>query len=500
MARSAYQKLKPLYIMNYLLQNSDEEHMVSVSQLIDYLAAQGIASERKSIYDDIEALRFFGIDIVQGGTGKNIGYYIANRSFELPELKLLVDSVQTSKFITHKKTATLIRKIETLASVHEAQLLDRQVFVKNRIKTMNESIYYNIDAIQTGISQNKKIQFKYFEYTIEKTRRYRKDGAFYVVSPFAMTWDDENYYLVAYDSDAEIIKHYRVDKMTQITTTEQLRDGLGAYQAIVHIHDLRAFGHRRRICECDADVIIAYPGLRGESKDLLEILLPIDRYRIGFRTVSFRGQSGLDHLCPCGPSTVNILRCGQDLVGTLEFHAGQRGIDFKVIDIPVAQQITPQRNLSAVIALIFIFKAQFLQAARGITVCNDADHFGIAADLIGQILDALTLRYDLRDTFNIRIYAICRDFDGLAVTIHMVIIGINEFTHTAIDGQVAQRIPAVVDVHLTERCLFRVGCVCSDGEHAKQHDDCEEHGYDSFFHRNKTSVFFFLWAMRRHRP
>ena len=243
MARSAYQKLKPLYIMNYLLQNSDEEHMVSVSQLIDYLAAQGIASERKSIYDDIEALRFFGIDIVQGGTGKNIGYYIANRSFELPELKLLVDSVQTSKFITHKKTATLIRKIETLASVHEAQLLDRQVFVKNRIKTMNESIYYNIDAIQTGISQNKKIQFKYFEYTIEKTRRYRKDGAFYVVSPFAMTWDDENYYLVAYDSDAEIIKHYRVDKMTQITTTEQLRDGLGAYQAMdMAVYARKVFG------------------------------------------------------------------------------------------------------------------------------------------------------------------------------------------------------------------------------------------------------------------
>ena len=243
MARSAYQKLKPLYIMNYLLQNSDEDHLVSMSQLIEHLAAHGIPSERKSVYDDIEALRVFGLDIVQGGSGKNAGYYIANRSFELPELKLLVDSVQSSKFITHKKPATLIKKIETLASIHEAQLLNRQVFVKNRIKTMNESIYYNIDAIQSGISQNKKIQFKYFEYTVQKTRHYRKDGAFYVVSPFAMTWDDENYYLVAFDSQAGIIKHYRVDKMTEISSTEEDRDGLDAYQALdMAVYARKVFG------------------------------------------------------------------------------------------------------------------------------------------------------------------------------------------------------------------------------------------------------------------
>ena len=243
MARSAYQKLKPLYIMNYLLQNSDEDHLVSMSQLIEHLAAHGIPSERKSVYDDIEALRVFGLDIVQGGSGKNAGYYIANRSFELPELKLLVDSVQSSKFITHKKTATLIKKIETLASIHEAQLLNRQVYVKNRIKTMNESIYYNIDAIQSGISQNKKIQFKYFEYTVQKTRHYRKDGAFYVVSPFAMTWDDENYYLVAFDSQAGIIKHYRVDKMTEISSTEEDRDGLDAYQALdMAVYAWKVFG------------------------------------------------------------------------------------------------------------------------------------------------------------------------------------------------------------------------------------------------------------------
>lgn len=167
----------------------------------------------------------------------------ASRNFELPELKLLVDSVQSSKFITHKKTATLIKKIETLASIHEAQLLNRQIFVRNRVKTMSESIYYNVDAIHNGISHNRKIQFKYFEYTVDKERRYRKDGAYYVVSPFAMTWDDENYYLVAYDSEVAIIKHYRVDKMTDISTTEEERDGLEAYQALdMAVYARKVFG------------------------------------------------------------------------------------------------------------------------------------------------------------------------------------------------------------------------------------------------------------------
>lgn len=243
MARSSYQKLKPLYIMNYLLQNSDEEHPVTIKQIVEYLGAQGISAERKSIYDDIEALRFYGLDIIHVDAGRFQGYYVAQRNFELPELKLLVDSVQSSKFITHKKTMTLIRKIEKLASIHEAQLLQRQVYVKNRIKTMNESIYYNVDAIHDGISQNRNIQFKYFEYTVEKTRHYRKDGAFYVVSPYALTWDDENYYMVAFDSEAGIIKHYRVDKMTDISTLEEHRDGRDAFEALdMAVYARKVFG------------------------------------------------------------------------------------------------------------------------------------------------------------------------------------------------------------------------------------------------------------------
>ena len=243
MARSSYQKLKPLYIMKYLLQNTDEDHPVTVNQIISFLDSQGISAERKSIYSDVEALQYFGLDIVQAGSGRSCGYYVAHRNFELPELKLLVDSVQSSKFITHKKTATLIKKIETLASIHEAQLLNRQVFVKNRIKTMNESIYYNVDEIHNGISKNKKIRFLYFEYNVQKERQYRKNGEYYVVSPFALTWDDENYYMVAYDSAAAMIKHYRVDKMEKISIMEEDRDGLEAYQALdMAVYARKTFG------------------------------------------------------------------------------------------------------------------------------------------------------------------------------------------------------------------------------------------------------------------
>ena len=232
MAKASSQKLKILYVMEFLLRNSDEEHPVSISQIADHLEAHDIPAQRKSLYDDIEALRKFGLDIIQTNRGRIYGYYIASRDFELPELKLLVDSVQSSKFITRRKSSALIRKIERLASIHDAQLLQRQVYVQNRIKTMNESIYYNVDEIHNGISQNRKIRFKYFDLTVTKERSYRKNGEYYVMSPYALTWDNENYYLVAFDSGAEIIKHFRVDKMTDISMIDEPRDGQDAYKAM----------------------------------------------------------------------------------------------------------------------------------------------------------------------------------------------------------------------------------------------------------------------------
>lgn len=229
MAKSPNQKLKLLYLLRFLMQNSDEGHPVSMAQIIEDLSQNGVSAERKSIYDDIESLRLFGFDIVQL-KGKNGGYYIGERDFELPELKLLVDSVQSSKFITQDKTYKLIKKIEGLASVYDGQLLQRQVFVTNRVKSMNESIYYTVDVISDAITRNRKIRYQYFEYTVNKERVPRHGGAFYEVSPFALIWDDENYYMLAWDSKAETMKHYRVDKMQKVTLSDEERDGIEEFE------------------------------------------------------------------------------------------------------------------------------------------------------------------------------------------------------------------------------------------------------------------------------
>ena len=202
-----------------------------MAQIIEELARNGISAERKSIYDDVESLRLFGIDIVQL-KGKNGGYYIGERDFELPELKLLVDSVQSSKFITQDKTCKLIKKIENLASAYDGQLLQRQVYVTNRVKSMNESIYYAVDVISDAITQNKKIKYQYFEYNVAKERVLRHNGNFYQVSPFALIWDDENYYMLAWDSAAEKMKHYRVDKMQKVSLTDDERDGIKEFEKV----------------------------------------------------------------------------------------------------------------------------------------------------------------------------------------------------------------------------------------------------------------------------
>lgn len=239
MAKYSRQKLKLFYLREFLLRHSDEEHPVTIRDMIAYLAGQDISAERKSLYSDLNLLQDYGMDIVRSPKG----YYIGSREFELPELKLLVDSVQSSKFITHKKTAALIHKLESLSSVYEAKQLNRQVFVMNRIKSMNESIYYNVDAVHNGIAQNRQIQFHYFEYNLKKEPVFRKNGSWYVVSPYALTWDDENYYMVAYDAQAEQIKHYRVDKMTDITMTDVLRVGADAFAALdMGVYARKVFG------------------------------------------------------------------------------------------------------------------------------------------------------------------------------------------------------------------------------------------------------------------
>jgi len=225
MARSSGQKLKLLYIIKILEENTDENHVMSTAELIERLEAQGIHSERKSIYDDIEKLCDFGYDIITVHSRLGGGYYMASREFELPELKLLVDAVQSSRFITVKKSRELIKKLEAKAGKHDAGKLQRQVYVAGRIKTENESIYYNIDNIHRAIQENKQISFTYMDWNMQKKMVPRANGE-KKVSPWALIWREENYYLVAFDAKDKIIKHYRVDKMGKVQLLKEPRDGV----------------------------------------------------------------------------------------------------------------------------------------------------------------------------------------------------------------------------------------------------------------------------------
>lgn len=216
MAKGSNQKLKMMYLLRILSEKTDEEHCLSAQELIGELAAYDITAERKSIYHDIECLVELGYDIVNRKARTGGGYYLASREFELPELKLLVDAVQASRFITQKKSRELIRKIEKLAGPFEGKKLQRQVFVASRIKTDNESIYYNVDRLHNAIQDNAPITFIYMEWNGNKELVPRHDGKLYRISPWALTWKEENYYLIAYDDEEEKIKHFRVDKMSRI--------------------------------------------------------------------------------------------------------------------------------------------------------------------------------------------------------------------------------------------------------------------------------------------
>lgn len=217
--------------MKILLEKTDEIHSITMPQIIAELNAYGISAERKSLYSDIENLRLYGLDIIGEKEDKAFSYRIGSRQFELAELKLLVDSVQASKFITAKKSNQLIKKIEGLASKYEAAQLQRQVYTTERIKTGNEGIYYNVDSIHSAIASNVQITFQYFNWDVQKKQVLRKDGALYKVSPWALSWDDENYYLVAYDNEEEKIKHFRVDKMLHIDLADDKREGSQKFKA-----------------------------------------------------------------------------------------------------------------------------------------------------------------------------------------------------------------------------------------------------------------------------
>ena len=231
MSRGTNQKFKFTYLMQIMLAKTDDEHSLTMPQIMDELEKYDVTAERKSIYADFQDMtEKFGVEIIKEQIGRETYYHVGVREFELAEVKLLIDAIQSSKFITQTKSRELILKIKSFVSEHQAKQLQRQVYINDRVKTMNESVYYNVDDIHTAINQNRKIRFKYYKWDINKKLVPRHKGDWFVVSPWALTWDDENYYMVAFDDLDHKIKHYRVDKMMRISIEEEKRDGKDTFK------------------------------------------------------------------------------------------------------------------------------------------------------------------------------------------------------------------------------------------------------------------------------
>lgn len=256
MAKRENQKLKLYYLIRILQEKTDEDHGLTMPQIIEQLAAYDVSADRKSIYDDMEAMRTLGLEVNGEKEGKYFYYKLNTKKFELAELKLLVDSIQASKFITEKKSKELIEKLTSFASQYERTQLNRQLAVQGRIKTMNESIYYNVDEIHRAIAGNCQIRFDYMRWNLQKKLEKSKDKV-YQVSPWALTFSDENYYLIAFDAEDDTIKHYRVDKMRHISHTEERRLGKEHFKAF----DMAAYTKRNfgMYAGEETKVTIAFP-------------------------------------------------------------------------------------------------------------------------------------------------------------------------------------------------------------------------------------------------
>ena len=225
-----HQKLKMLYLMKIFSEETDDSNFLTLQQIIQKLKEYGVMADRKTLYVDFDELRTFGVDIIMEKIGRNSYYHIGRRDFELPELKLLVDAVQSAKGLTDKKSGELIKKLESMVSKYEAGQLNRQVYIAGRVKTMNESVYYNIDTIHEAINADRQIRFKYFKWDLQKKMKLRKEGDWFRVSPWHLIWDNEYYYLIAYDNENNKIKHYRVDKMLKISLVDEQREGKEQYK------------------------------------------------------------------------------------------------------------------------------------------------------------------------------------------------------------------------------------------------------------------------------
>ncbi len=231
MSRGTNQKFKLIYLMRVMLEKTDDEHALTLAQIVKELEKYDVSAERKSIYTDFSDMtERFGIEIIKEQIGRETYYHVGSREFELAEVKLLVDAIQSSKFITQTKSKELIRKMKRFVSEYQGKTLQRQVFMDNRVKAMNESVFYNVDEIYTAMNENKKIRFKYYKWDIKKKLVARHGGEWFVLSPWGLTWVDENYYMIAYDKWDGKVKSYRVDKMMRISILDETRVGQAEFK------------------------------------------------------------------------------------------------------------------------------------------------------------------------------------------------------------------------------------------------------------------------------
>jgi predicted DNA-binding transcriptional regulator YafY len=218
MAGTEQPKLKVLHLLQLLNSESDEERGVTMARILEYLEQQGVPAERKSVYRDILILQKFGYEI-EKNKKKPVEYCLMNRDFDLAELKLLVDAVQSAHFISEGKTDKLIRKIESLTSRSRAGALRRQVHYTGRVKTSNDHVYFTTETLHESINQGVRVTFKYIDYDINKSVRQRRSGESYEISPYALVWNEDKYYVVGYYERYGKVCNFRVDRMKSVTST-----------------------------------------------------------------------------------------------------------------------------------------------------------------------------------------------------------------------------------------------------------------------------------------
>ena len=251
-------KQRPFRLLKYLYENTDENHHVSTPELVKIFQAEDAHANRKTIKDDIDVLLGEGYDIVTIKSKQN-SFFLASRKFEIPEVRLLIDAVSSSRFINSEKSAALIGKLTGMLSKWQAEKISRHLYTADPVKADNKQIYYIVDAVTDAINEGKKIRFQYFDYNGEKEKCLRHDGAEYSVSPYALVWDDSHYYMCGFSDTKQIIANYRVDRMcnTEVKDEEAvpLPDGFNMDEYVRQQFHMFAGDETEVVLECRDDMM-----------------------------------------------------------------------------------------------------------------------------------------------------------------------------------------------------------------------------------------------------